>query len=385
VTATAAPNGPVNNQAVRIHLVYPHGNRISTPDAIGRELGRRLETRYKVMYHDWSERDAIVPEPGDVLLGHPHLDPNTVFRLSVQLDGWQRRLMMLPFNHRDLRQVAFTRSIVPKCDLFLAITGPHWFQTLENSRCSHWAPKMIHLDLAIDRHDYPPMKTSFGAPGKRKVVYVGHTYEYKNTSYLSEIAALVPGAEFAWIGYGPRTIPGLTPLGIVEFDTVAGRDLVSGFDFMLTVGKADANPTTILEAMAWGLIPVCTPTSGYEGMSGIANVPLGDAPAAAAILRGLLAADDSELLAIQSENWRQLDRHYTWDRFAAQVMDAIESAESPPLLHEPLGRRLAFAFYDLTSAYGRWGRLASKASRRWHRLRDARTLGRRRRGVSGNG
>jgi glycosyltransferase involved in cell wall biosynthesis len=368
-----------------VHLVYPHGAQISTPDAIGRELGRRLETRYQVVYHDWSERDPIVPEPGDVLLGHPNPDPRTVFRLSVRLDGWQRRLMMLPFNHRDLRQVAFTRSIVPKCDLFLAITGPEWFRTVAESRCSHWAPKMIHLDLAIDRHDYPPAKTSFGAPGKRKVVYVGHTHEYKNTSYLSEIAALIPGAEFAWIGYGSRTIPGLTPLGVVAFDTKAGRDLVSGFDFMLTVGKADANPTTILEAMAWGLIPVCTPTSGYQGVRGIANVPLDDAPAAAAILRHLLSTDESELVAIQAENWRRLDQHYNWDRFAGQVVDAIESADSPPLLHEFMGRRLAFAFNDLTSAYGRWGRLASKVNRRWHRLTDARTFGRRRGGVGENG
>jgi glycosyltransferase involved in cell wall biosynthesis len=353
--------------------VYPHGNRISTPDAIGRELGRRLETRYKVVYHDWDERDAIVPEPGDVLLGHPHPDPNTVFRLSVQLEGWERRLMMLPFSHRDLRWVAFTRSIVPKCDLFLAITGPYWFQTVAGSRCSHWAPKMIHLDLAIDRNDFPPLKVSFGSAGKRRVVYIGHTVGYKNTAYLSEIAALVPEAEFAWIGNGTRTIPGLTPLGVVEFDTEAGRDIVAGFDFMLTVGTADANPTTILEAMAWGLIPICTPTSGYQDIATIPNVPLGDAPAAAAILRRLLAADESELVAMQSDNWRALDEHYTWDRFAAQVIGAIESTDSPPLLRESLGRRLEFTFYDLTSPFGRVGRLASKVDRRWRRLRDART------------
>ena len=372
MTATAAPNEPVGNQAARVHLVYPHGNRISTPDAIGRELGRRLETRYKVVYHDWSERDAIVPEPGDVLLGHPNPDPNTVFRLSVQLDGWHRRLMMAPFNHRDLRQVAFEDRVVPNCDLVLAITGPHWFRTLAESRCSHWAPKMIHLDLAIDRHDYPPLKKVFGAPGKRRVLYVGHTHRYKNTPYLSAIAAVVPEAEFAWIGHGSRTIPGLTPLGIVEFDSAEGRDLVSGFDFMLTVGTADANPTTILEAMAWGLIPICTPTSGYADIRGIPNVPLGDAPAAAAILRRLLAADESELVAMQSENWRQLDEHYTWDRFAAQVIVAIESTDSPPVLRASLKRRLEFTFYDLTSAYGRAGRLASKVDRRWRRYRNAR-------------
>jgi glycosyltransferase involved in cell wall biosynthesis len=373
VTAALAPTGPDGDKATRVHLVYPHGDRISTPDAIGRELGRRLQTRYTVIYHDWSERDAIEPEPGDVLIGHPNQDPNTVFRRSVRLDGWRRRLLMAPFNHGDLRQVAFEDSIVPHCDLYLAITGPYWFTTITDSRCSHWQPKMIHLDLAVDRNHYPPLKTSFGAPGKRRVVYIGRKYRYKNTAYLSGIAAGVPGVEFAWIGVGDGPIEGFASLGEIDFGSKAGRDVIAGFDFMLTVGRADANPTTILEAMAWGLIPVCTPTSGYQGIPSIPNVPLGDAASAAANLRRLLSLDEPDLLAMQSANWRLLDEHYTWDRFATQVIAAIESSDSPPLLPESLSRRLAFTFYDHTSPYGRAGRLMSRLQRRWNRFRAART------------
>lgn len=368
MSASAPPAGSGSPGPTRVHLVYPHGNRISTPDSIGRELGRRLEARYTVVYHDWSERDAIEPEPGDVLLGHPNPDPHTVFRRSVRLEGWHRRLMMAPFNHGDLRQVAFEDSIVPSCDLYLAITGPYWFQTLADSRCSHWRPKMVHLDLAIDRGDFPPLKTAFGAPGRRRVVYVGHTHRYKNTPYLSQIAALVPETEFAWLGTGSRDIRGLKPLGQIEFASQAGKDLVTGFDFLLTVGKADCNPTTILEAMAWGLIPICTPTSGYQGIPSIPNVPLDNAAAAAAILRRLLNADESELLAMQAENWRLLDQHYTWERFAGQVIAAIESTDSPPVLRESPQRRLAFMFCDLTSPYGRGGRLMSKLDRQLRRL-----------------
>ena len=375
MSASIRPAGPGTPGPTRVHLIYPHGNQISTPDAIGRELGRRLEAHYSVVYHDWSERDAIEPEPGDVLLGHPNPDPHTVFRRSIRLDGWHRRLMMSPFNHGDLRQVAFEDSIVPQCDLYLAITGPYWFKTLEDSRCSHWRPKMVHLDLAIDRGDYPPLKTAFGAPGKRRVVYVGHTHRYKNTPYLSEIAALVPEAESAWIGNGTRKIRGLWPLGSVDFSSQAGKDLVAGFDFLLTVGKADCNPTTILEAMAWGLIPICTPTSGYQGIPSIPNVPLDDAAAAAAIVRRLLYADESELAAMQAENWRLLDQHYAWDRFAGQVTAAIESSDSPPLLHESLKRRLTFTFCDLTSPYGRGGRLMSKLDQLGRRV-SARTAAR---------
>jgi glycosyltransferase involved in cell wall biosynthesis len=353
----------------RVHLVYPHGSSISTPDAIGRELGRRLETAYEVIHHDWSDRDVIRPEPGDVLLGHPHPHPNTVFRRSLRQKGWRRRIMMAPFNHGDLRQVAFEDPIVSSCDLILAITGPYWFRTVNESRCSHWRPKMIHLDLAIDQGDFPPVKTSFAAAGGRRVVYIGHSGSFKNTSHLSEIAALIPDAEFAWMGSGARSISGLTALGQIDFGSQSGKDLVSQFDFLLTVGDADANPTTILEAMAWGLIPICTPTSGYDGIPSIPNVPVDDAAAAAAIVRRLLSVNEPDLLAMQSANWRLLDEHYNWDRFTAQVAEAIESTESPPLGPESLKRRVMFTFYDITSPYGRLGRVASRFRRRFQTLR----------------
>jgi len=370
VTAPRDPVEPAADRPKRVHLVFPHGNQTSTPDAIGRELGRRLEDRYEVVYYNWAELGVIEPEPGDVLLGHPHPDPRSVFRRSLRQVGWRRRLMLAPFNHGDLRQIAFEDSMVSGCDLILAITGPYWFRTVEDSECSHWLPKMIHLDMAIDRGDFPPVRTTFGAPGARRLLYIGHSGRGKNTSYLSEIAALVPEAEFAWIGKGARPIDGLAALGFIDFDARAGRDLLARFDFFLTVGKADANPTTILEAMAWGLIPICTPTSGYSGIPSIPNVPVDDAPAAAAIVRRLLSANEADLVAMQSANWRLLDEHYNWDRFAAQVVDAIESGESPRLGRESLRRRLTFTFYDVTSpygrvAYGRPGRFVSRLRRRW--------------------
>jgi len=374
VSATTASSGPLAKQVTRVHLVFPHADRTSAPDAIGRQLGKRLEARYEVIYYNWSDLGLIKPEPGDVLLGHPHPHPRSVFRNSLRQAGWRRRLAMSPFNHRDLRQIAFADSIIPHCDLFLAITGPYWFGSLADSRCSHWQPKMIQLDMAVDRGDFPPLKKSFGAPGKRRVAYMGHSGRGKNTPYLSKIAALLPDVEIAWIGRGARPIDGLTPLGFIDYDSQSGRDLLAQFDFLLTVGNADANPTTILEAMAWGLIPICTPTSGYAGIPSIPNVPADDAAAAAAIVRQLISANESDLIGMQSTNRRLLEDHYTWDRFAAQVVEAIESTESPPLGPESLKRRLTFAFYDITSpygrvAYGRPGRLVSRLRRRWERLR----------------
>jgi hypothetical protein len=137
-----------------------------------------------------------------------------------------------------------------------------------------------------------------------------------------------------------RNIEGLARLGPQDFASDAARKLVASHDFLLTVGRFDANPTTILEAMAWGLIPVCTPTSGYAGYEGIVNVPLDNPGEAVSILERLQRAPEDHLLSLQHANWRALDSHFNWNRLSNQVLDAIRSDRSPPVLHEGLGRRL---------------------------------------------
>src|SRR5512132_2659791 len=81
-----------------IHLVYPHGPSISCPDAIGRHLGERLRPHFQVLQYDWDETRALEPGPDDVLLGHPHPAPWTIFRRSARKAGWRRIVPMTPFN-----------------------------------------------------------------------------------------------------------------------------------------------------------------------------------------------------------------------------------------------------------------------------------------------
>jgi glycosyltransferase involved in cell wall biosynthesis len=354
-----------------VHLVYPHGPMIATPDAIGRNLGKRLEAGYTVVYHDWTDRDEIHPEPGDVLLGHPHPSSSTVFRRSSRHSGWRRVILLAPFS-TDLAQVAFLDSVIRDCDVFLALTGPYWFDRLDGSVCSHWKPKMIRLDLAIDRRDYPPIKRSFNEPGHRRFLYIGHTGWWKNIPYLAELAKRLPGVEFAWMGSGDRDIASVQALGPQDFRTKASRDLVARYDFMLTVGSHDANPTTILEAMAWGLIPVCTPQSGYHNIPSILNVPLGQADKAAQLLLELEELPADDLMEIQRRNWDLLKAHYTWDRFAGQVVEAIESPLSLQLGHESLGRRIRFIGSEWASPTGPGRRRTSRAIRRLRQVMRSR-------------
>lgn len=332
-----------------VHFVYPHGPRIACPDAIGRKVGQRLGERgYRVLHYDLQQAGAIVPGGNDILLGHPHMAPWTVFRRSAAKPGWRRILALSPFCHGDDLQCAFLDPVLRRVDQYLAITGRYWYDTTKDSRFAHWLPKMVHIDLAVDRADFPPVKTSFAPPGRRRFVYIGHTAWFKNCEYLSRIAAAMPEAEISWIGRG-KPIANLRPYGPIDFSTPEGQQLVAGHDVLLTVGKADANPTTILESMAWGLIPACTSQSGYSGHESIINVPLDDVESAVKVLRALQRAPEGQLRQIQAQNWRLLEEHFNWDRLTAQVIAAMESDASPPLGFEPVSRRAALKWAAISS------------------------------------
>ena len=348
-----------------VHLVYPHGNRIACPDAIGRNVGKRLERQFKVLYYDIDEARTIRPEAGDVLLGHPHPYPWTVFQRSMKQEGWRRVVAMSPYHHGDKVQVAFLDACMPYCDQYLAITGNYWFPAIEQSCFAHWRPRMEHLDLAIDRSDFPVIKRSFNAVGRRKFVYIGGNIGPKNTGYLAEIASRMSGTEFAWIGSGRAGITGVKPLGYFDFSDHASRERLAEYDFMITVGHADANPATILEAMGWGLVPVCTPQSGYVNYPGIVNVPLNDPPAAVNILKDLQERADETLREMQVANWKVLDGHFNWDRFAGQVRDAILAPSRPTLGPETARKKVQLRLLAWTAPYSplnpfRWARGAKR-------------------------
>lgn len=337
-----------------VHFVYPHGPRVSCPDAIGREVGRRLKTVYRVRQYDWDEARTIRPATGDVLLGHPHPAPWTVFRRSMRRRGWRRIIAMSPFNHGDTAQIAFLDSVVRACDLYLAITGNYWFDTAAKSAVRHWLPKMRHLDLAVARADFPVVKHQFNPPGARRFVYIGHSGWPKNTEYLSQLALSMPDVRFSWIGRGKAGIPGVARLGIMDFATRAAQEAISANDFLITLGRADANPATIVEAMAWGLIPVCTKESGYTGVPGIVNVPLDDLSGAVRLVRDLQAMPEARLFGMQRYNWERLDHHFNWDRFTAAVIHAIESCESPECSPRDPGVRWALRRAAALSPYAPW-------------------------------
>lgn len=320
---------------VTVHLIYPHGDRISAPDTIGRHVAAGLRSRgHTVITYGFTDSGPLSPLAGDVLLGHPSLDSRQCFNSSLADPRWARIVAISPFHNGDLGHTAFLARIIPQCHHYLAITGSHWFSTIPDSVFASFLPRIEHLDLALDLTEFPRSKSAFAPAGRRRFLYIGALAPWKNPRLLERLAADNPDMEFSWIG-GGGILRGFRALGQLDFRDPAAQTLVADHDFLLTVGGADANPTTILEAMAWGLIPVCTRESGYDRELGIVNVPLTDAAAASVVLRRLQQLPEDELLTLREHNDQRLRTHFTWQRFLDQVQKAVTDRSLPAAIGRP--------------------------------------------------
>jgi hypothetical protein len=330
-----------------VHFVYPRDPaRHASPFCIGNEVGDRLQRDFDVRFYGWRDTLTITPQPGDMLLGHPHWRKDSIFERSVRQPGWARRILMAPYVD-DLRQVAFYDRHMDLCDLFLAITGNYWFARVDQCTGRRWAPKMRHMDLAVNRAHFPFVKTRFNPPGQRKFLYIGHTAHNKNVGYLSQLQRQCADADISWMGKGRKKIPGVVPLGLRNFADPAVLQEVAGYDFMITVGAMDANPTTIMEAMGWGLVPVVTRQSGYENSPGIVNLPLADVAGSQQVFHHLQTCPNDELLDLQRRGQARLDSHFHWDRFYADVKQALVGSDSPPIRPATWGERLKLKLFDI--------------------------------------
>ena len=333
----------------RVHLVYPVGNKVSTPDTIGFHLQIELEKHYQVTTYNYDEIKLIKPGNSDVLIGHWHPNPLTVFRMSAKKKGWKRVLALAPFCPDPTGwQNAFGNNIIENCDRYLTITGNAWMKRLKESPFHHWDPKIIHLDLAVDRGDFPVIKKHFNPVEKRRFLYIGHTAWYKNISFLEQLSEKLPETEFAWMG-GNQPLKNIQGLGKFDFSNKEAKELIQEYDFMITVGSADASPTTILEAMAWGLIPVCSVQSGYEGFSGIRNIPIDNIDDAVKTINELQSVFEDQLKIWQQDNLDSLDNHFNWERFCSQVLNEIENKDNPVLTETNFKHRLFLLFAEFFS------------------------------------
>ena len=80
--------------------------------------------------------EKIIPNKGDILIGHAHTNPLTVFRRSID-QNWAKKVLLQPYNE-DIFQMSHLYNLIPKCDLFISVCGKYWFDRINNSPFKKW-------------------------------------------------------------------------------------------------------------------------------------------------------------------------------------------------------------------------------------------------------
>lgn len=296
------------------------------PVTITARLYQALRARAPTRLYDWTERVRVEAGPGDVLVGHPFPgDDGRAWNRACLEAGAGVRVALLPLSHRMAEANAFLDPFVPHVDAILGIMGPYWWDTWRQGPFAHWAGKLTPVDMAIDVARFPRVKRRFNPPGRRTFVYLGGEGAQKGTHLLSILFGLARRHRCVWIGNG-RPVPNVEHRGFAELTPDYVRRLAEECDVLVTMGVSDANPTTILEAMAWGLPVACTPESGYHRMPELAALSTTDMAHNLAVLDRLQDAPEQALAAQADAARRRVEADFGWDRLLATVLGGIERA-----------------------------------------------------------
>jgi len=309
-----------------------------SPFSITSHLYRDLSSRMTTLLYDLREKKAISFSGDDIFIGHP-LFPfrrgmKGVTELSLQ-NGISPKVSALitplhcdisvKTDHINKDYLDSVDRLMDKADILFSIMGEYWWDRWDSSIYAHWKRKMVRLDMAIDPSVFPRIKKEFNPPGKRRYLYIGRNDPMKGVELLTSLMAGRKARHCGWIGPG-SDIPGIERVSGPRYLTSEFmREVAERYDFFITTGIADPNPTTILESMAWGFPVVCTPQSGYYETAYMKNIFHDDMRRNDDVLEELQYMDEKKLKNIAEEARAAVEKKYTWKNFTRLVGDSLDS------------------------------------------------------------
>lgn len=172
--------------------------------------------------------------------------------------------------------------------------------------------------------------------GERLLLFVGNDFVRKGGPELlaafARVRAAVPDAKLVLVGTKPDVAPqeGVTVLGRVR-DRAVVDDLYSRASAFVLPSHFDPLPLVLLEAMAFGLPTVTTPSCGIpevvlDGVTGCL-VPIGDVDELAARLTDLLL-DPERARSLGAAGRARVEEHFSWDAVVERMAPALEGVRA---------------------------------------------------------
>ncbi|MHC4616154.1 MAG: glycosyltransferase [Planctomycetota bacterium] len=330
-----------NQQADKptIHFAYsgdPCDDRaIRAPRTITNKLFRFLQQRAQVKYYDWADKTTAVDvKPNDIILGHPNPQPQTIIRRLFE-KKCAGKYLIWPFHTRIPEINRYSKELAEIADKLFVISGPHWVETIDQTEYATWKEKIVRLDNAIDSKMFPLLKRNFNPAGKRGLFVFGRTGPEKGTRQLFELLCKTNYPVAIAGDYSQSDLqiienrPDTHVLGRIDWrDPQTTTFILNNCDFFVNMSISDASPTTLLETMALGLIPVTTPECGYVYDSFLL-LSLSSEQQNLGVLHQAQKLSDDRLKTLQTQNRRIIEHKHTWDKFCETVWRNIKPIEKP--------------------------------------------------------
>jgi glycosyltransferase involved in cell wall biosynthesis len=298
---------------------------LRAPYSITYHLGKSLNNNWDVKYYDWCENGVIIPDSKDILLGH--LSRNRgILRNSLTNNKFRKKFLIQPFNN-DESQVGWIENEMKNCDGFFAISGDYWKENIHNSPLIKFHSKMIYVNMAINSNDYPFVKTEFNKIGNRRFFYIGRRggmKDEKGIKLLEDFARHTPGFKGGYI-CGGCDIKGWEKIcSPTDLNQVLMEKIAQKYDIFINMSRADAQATTILEAMSWGFPVACTKESGYCNEENFFYLSLDDMDHNKKVFDLIQNISDLNLSNMAKINREIVNSKYSWNVFVDKISNIIK-------------------------------------------------------------
>ena len=321
---------------MKIHFAYfgdpLNDGTIHTPETIANRLYRYLEKRVEVQYYNFMDFTTTLQiAPDDIILGHPHPWPGLFLERAFQIPC-RARYMIWPLHTRLPEINRFAIPYTKQADKLFTISGPYWIDNLGDTEYAYMIPKIVRLDNAVDTTQdiWQLAKGNFNPKKQRGLFTMGRSGPEKGTTELFKLLTkincpLIVAGEFS--GEDLKILenrPDTKILGKMHWwDKEIKDNIINCCDFFVNMSVSDASPTTVLESMALGLIPITTKECGYEYDSFL-PFHLGEEDFNLNSLQYAQEMEEAVLKTLQGKNRKLIEDVHNWDRFCSMVWENIQ-------------------------------------------------------------
>lgn len=312
---------------------WPKRSPYENTKRIFNELSSHLPTRL----YDIAEQIHCPISQDDIFIGHPffpHISgqKGVTERTLEQSSQARKKALISPIHcdvsiqttHINREYMDDIDRLLPKVDVLFAIMGPYWVDQWPDSPYAHWLPKMVPLNMAIDTAYFPRVKIKFNPPQQRKFLYIGQNDPMKGIDFLSQLAKQLKPDTIGWIGDGPEIdgVPRISSARPLTPQFMA--KIAESYDIFISPSRADPNPTTILESMAWGFPVCCTQQSGYYETKYRKNIFRENLSQSIDILENFLKLDSNALMAMADQAIEVVRQEFSWNRFVTTICKELQ-------------------------------------------------------------